>query len=202
MKAIGITEHGIISFYGNQVGYVKRDTAYVDPMFEKEELIGYLKEERSLQIKLQEGIYDKLISGEPQEEAELKRCRIYRMKPEVDARLKFIGLDELERRGFGKPDPKNYEVVFDGDIGTNDLERIYAIHQQGSGQSLFISDVVELYDDESSNFYYMDRFSFKEIEFNRSWEHPAQEKAEPLTTESNAEQGQGEKVQTVFTFTM
>ena len=61
MKAIEITEQGIISFYGNRAGYVRRDTAYLDPMFEKDELIEYLKEERSLQVSLQESPIRKTI---------------------------------------------------------------------------------------------------------------------------------------------
>jgi hypothetical protein len=61
-------------------------------------------------------------------------------------------------------------VVFDGELETNDLESIYTKFNidhpsDFKGHSLSISDVVELYDENSSEFYYVNRFGFKEIEF-------------------------------------
>ena len=40
--------------------------------------------------------------------------------------MRFIGYEDLIQR-FGEPDADNYTQVFDGDLGTNDLEQIYAI---------------------------------------------------------------------------
>ncbi len=50
------------------------------------------------------------------------------------------------------------------------MEEIYTKfnlnHPHGfTGHSLSISDVIELYDDNGSEFYYVDRFGFKEIDF-------------------------------------
>ena len=69
----------------------------------------------------------------------------------------------------------DYEAVYDGEVQNNDLESIYAKfnaeHPKGfTGHSLSMSDVVELYDDAGSEFHYVDRFGFKEINF----EPPAQ----------------------------
>ena len=70
----------------------------------------------------------------------------------------------------GEPSKNNYDVVFDGELETNDLESIYTKFNMDhpsdfKGHSLSISDVVELYDDNSSEFHYVDQFGFKEIEF-------------------------------------
>ncbi len=95
------------------------------------------------------------------------RVRIWQLKPDVDIRMKFIGYDELLER-FGEPVPKNYQAAYDGILDTNDLESIYAKfnveHPEGfTGHSLSMSDVVELYDEAGSEFYYVDRFGFKQI---------------------------------------
>jgi hypothetical protein len=83
--------------------------------------------------------------------------------------MKFIGYDELLER-FGEPNPENYRVVYDGQLETNDLDAIYEKfnlnHPPGyQGHSLSMSDIIELYDDNGSTFFYVDRFGFKEIDF-------------------------------------
>ncbi len=97
------------------------------------------------------------------------RVRIWQLKPDVDIRMKFIGYDELLER-FGDPVPENYQAAYDGALDTNDLEEIYAKfnveHPEGfTGHSLSMSDVVELYDEAGSEFHYVDRFGFKQIDF-------------------------------------
>ena len=65
-------------------------------------------------------------------------------------------------------------TVYDGQIGTNDLEEIYTLFREPvfgyEGRPIGISDVVELYDASGSEFYYCDRIGFQKIEFA-----PAQE---------------------------
>lgn len=75
--------------------------------------------------------------------------------------MRFIGYEDLIKR-FGEPDADNYTQVFDGDLGTNDLEQIYAICRDNpppgyQGYRMALSDVVELYDDSGSEFFYCDR---------------------------------------------
>ena len=53
---------------------------------------------------------------------------------------------------------------------TNDLNEIYDILNSNcprdyNGHALSMSDVVELYDEEKSSFYYVDQFGFKDIDF-------------------------------------
>jgi hypothetical protein len=63
--------------------------------------------------------------------------------------------EEMMRR-FGEPSLENYNIVYDGQLDTNDLEAIYtrcnANHPPGyNGHSLSMSDVVELYDAQGSS---------------------------------------------------
>ena len=75
-------------------------------------------------------------------------------------------------RKFGQPDAGNYTLVFDGDLGTSDLEQIYTICRDApppgyQGYRMALSDVVELYDDSVSEFYYCDRVGFQPIRFEQ-----------------------------------
>ena len=115
-------------FYGNTVGYVKDDAAVVDEMFQTDELSRYLAR-LNLTPQWKEGIFDRLAAGEaPGEELgqPQKGCRIWQLRKGVDVTMRFIGYEDLIKR-FGEPDADNYTQVFDGDLGTNDLEQIYAI---------------------------------------------------------------------------
>lgn len=62
--------------------------------------------------------------------------------------------------------------MFDGDLGTSDLEQIYTICRDApppgyQGYRMALSDVVELYDDSVSEFYYCDRVGFQPIQFKQ-----------------------------------
>ena len=48
MKSINITKEGILEYYGNRVGYVKNDTAFVDEMFKKADIADFLGKENGL----------------------------------------------------------------------------------------------------------------------------------------------------------
>ena len=83
--------------------------------------------------------------------------------------MKFISYEEMCRQ-FGPPGAEQYQVVYDGAVETNDLETLYTKFNtewpEGyTGHSLSMSDVLELYDRESSSFYYVDRFGFKQVDF-------------------------------------
>lgn len=171
MKSIRI-ENGVIVYYGNLVGRVTGGRAVVDPMFEGPELNAFLEKQRNIrEVKWSDGTFDRLTNG-PRETHEiqlLKRCRVWQLKPDVNVRMKFIGYDEL-LRDFGPPDPANYQKVFDGAVDTNDLESLYTKFNidhpaDYAGHSLSMSDVLELYDDLTSTFHYVDRFGFKQVDF-------------------------------------
>ena len=142
-------------FYGNPVGYVKADTAVVDEMFRTDELNQYLSR-MNLTPRWEDGIFDRLVSGEVTGE---------------ELAMRFIGYEDQVRK-FGEPDAENYTLVFDGDLGTSDLERIYTICRDApppgyQGYRMALSDVVELYDDSGSEFYYCDRVGFQPIRFEQ-----------------------------------
>lgn len=172
-------KNGCIFYYGNPSGYVEdsskveRGLAVVDSMFKSEEFSQWLSNHK-LGVKWSEGVFERLsreggiiINNEISEP--LKDCRIWQLRADINPEFKFIGYKEF-KENFGEPDENNYKLVYEGKIETNDLEFIYTKfnlnHPHGfTGHSLSISDVVELYDDSGSDFYYVDRFGFKKIDF-------------------------------------
>ncbi|OPY55757.1 MAG: hypothetical protein A4E55_02491 [Pelotomaculum sp. PtaU1.Bin035] len=171
MSGVSIKNQRVL-FYGNTAGYIENGRAIVDPMFQCEELKDYLTEKEGLEIQWTNGVFDRLAGGSPDPEGgapRLKNCRIHQLRPDVDVMMKFISYDELLER-FGEVNPENYQVVYDGELETNDLEAIYEKfnldHPPGyQGHSLSMSDVIELYDQNGSSFHYVDRFGFKEVAF-------------------------------------
>lgn len=173
MKGIEI-RNGIILYYGNAAGYVRSGRAVVDPLFQNGELASYLTGDKGLELEWRSGTFSRLAEGKPDPEGKLqmlKRCRVYQLKPDTDPRIKFIGYAELKER-FGEPDPACYAVVYDGEVETNDLDELYEkfnLEQPPGyeGYSLSMSDILELYDESGSSFYYVDRFGFPEISFQK-----------------------------------
>ncbi|WP_417765051.1 YodL domain-containing protein [Sinanaerobacter sp. ZZT-01] len=83
--------------------------------------------------------------------------------------MRFISLADFCKL-FGKPKMSDYQIVYDGEVETNDLEALYTkfntAHPPGyAGHSLSMSDVLELYGENGSSFFYCDRFGFQEIGF-------------------------------------
>jgi hypothetical protein len=163
-----------ILYYGNTAGYVDGDKAVVDPIFECDDLKNDLADKRGLQVQWINGVYDRLAKGETVDMSGnmpiLKACRIYQLKPDVDIRMKFIDYDEMVKR-FGEPNPENYDVVYDGQIETNDPGKIFDKFRlerpQGfSGHSPSISDVIELYDQDGKTFFYVGKSKFPQIDFS------------------------------------
>lgn len=169
----GITlKNGLISYYGNPAGYTEKGRTVMDSIFQNDELTSWLQA-RSLTPQWTDGVMERLLAGEQmggsESTAPLKNVRIWQLKPDSDIRMKFIGLEEMLKE-FGEPNPAHYRIVYNGQLGTNDLEAIFercnVNHPLGyNGHSLSISDVVELYDETGSEFHYCDRFGFKPIAF-------------------------------------
>ena len=152
---------------------VQDGQAVVDPMFEREELKDFLNHQRDIrEVKWQNGVFDRLVNqAEPSpDQPVLKNVRVWQLKPDVDIRMKFISYEEMCRQ-FGSPSAEQYQLVYDGAVETNDLEALYTTFNtewpEGyTGHSLSMSDVLELYDRESSSFHYVDRFGFQQVDFN------------------------------------
>jgi hypothetical protein len=163
-------KNGVIHYYGNKAGYVEDDRAVVDTMFTTPELAGWLSE-RKLEPEWCDGIYDRLMSAPNSDAPELKNLRIWQLKADSDPMMKFVSYDTYTKE-FGEPSRNDYETVYDGKPGTNNLNEIFEMFNisrpEGfAGHSLSMSDVVEFYDDDGggSECYYVDRFGFKEIDF-------------------------------------
>ena len=166
-------KNGLLVYYGNPAGYVKDDRATVDTMFQSNEFEEWLSEKKFIP-NWRDDIFERLSKGEqlgsPLETiSPLKNVRIWQLKSDSDLELRFRNYDEVLKVS-GEPSKNNYDVVFDGELETNDLESIYTKFNMDhptdfKGHSLSISDVVELYDENSSEFYYVDQFGFKAIEF-------------------------------------
>ena len=165
-------KNGLLVYYGNPAGFVKDDRATVDRMFQSKEFEEWLSEKK-FNANWAEGIFERLSKGEqlgvPETICPLKNVRIWQLKSDSDLELRFRNYDEVLKVS-GEPSKNNYDVVFDGELETNDLESIYTKFNMDhptdfKGHSLSISDVVELYDENSSEFNYVDQFGFKAIEF-------------------------------------
>ena len=60
----GITEQGgLISYYGNPAGYIKKDTAVVDRIFKTDQMIRWLQN-RNLSADWADGVMERLLTGE------------------------------------------------------------------------------------------------------------------------------------------
>ena len=188
MKSINITKEGILEYYGNRVGYVKNDTAFVDLMFKKADISDFLGKENGFKIEWQKDIYDRLIKGEIMnpEQIALKNCRLYQLKANTNVRMRFIGYKELKDRGFREPNVADYKVVYDGNIGTNDLEGIYDRFDSPNKPEgfteggIYLSDVIELYDENSRSFEKLEHFNEPRMAVERKNDKPKERMPETL----------------------
>lgn len=171
MKSINITKEGILQYYGNRAGYVKNGTAFVDEMFKKADVEEFLTKENGFKVEWQKDIYDRLVKGkiENSNQVTLKKCRLYQIKPTTNIEARYIGYKELKEKGFEEPNVEDYKIVYDGNIGTNNLDGIYekfdaSDKPEGFTETgIFISDVIELYDEDSSEFYYVNPSGFEKL---------------------------------------
>ena len=118
-------------------------------------------------------------------------------KDRDDNRVRFLGLDNLERFQHSKAvNPALYDRVYDGKLDCNSLETIYEKFNidhpaDCKGRSLSVSDVVEISESDTLNpgFYFVDSIGFKSISFDKSFcKEPAKAsdgKISGLLVESN-----------------
>ena len=64
MKRIYV-QNGIVFFYGNPAGYLGDGKAVIDCMFQKEELVSFVKEQFLVELVFREGVYDRLSEFDP-----------------------------------------------------------------------------------------------------------------------------------------
>lgn len=160
MSQIYIDGRDRVMYYGNTAGFVKDSTATCDVMFRTDELSAFLEKHGYSSVWL-EGVYERLLCGESiaAEEAVsglfLKRVRILKLKPASPI------WSILATPGKALPEPllSDYAAAYDGGPGSNDPEQLCERF------SLSLTDIVELYDDESSTYYYLDRTCFRQVQF-------------------------------------
>lgn len=190
MKAICISNNGIVEYYGNHAGYVKDGIAVMDNMFQKEDVVKFLEDEKIENVKWQDGVYDGLVTGNSEEGISVQKSfRIHQVKPNAHISLKFKGYNELIESGFGKPDLTNYRTVYDGILKTSDLEEIYQMFNgedlpEGfAGYPMSKSDIIEIYENDISEFYYVDDIGFVKLETPYPEEQIMQEPASEVIEE-------------------
>lgn len=158
-----LQRNGTVFYYGNPAGTIRDNRAVMDSMFQSEELEHWLAG-HGLSAEWTEGVYDRLVDGAPammDESAEpLKACRIWQISNSAPDTMRFASYKAMAAN-HGAPDLDCYDLAFDGQVGTNDLEAIYSKFSDnlapGFSRTLAISDLIELYDSQGSSFYYVDK---------------------------------------------
>lgn len=105
MKRIYV-QNGIVFYYGNPAGYLGDGKAVIDCMFQKEELVSFVKEQFFVEPVFREGVYDRLSEGGGVKETaevsigEGRRLRIYQLGQDSPIMMRFISLAERKREGM------------------------------------------------------------------------------------------------------
>ena len=99
----------------------------------------------------------------------------------------FRGTDFLHKAGYQEPPADSCQLVYDGELvhprewtENNVLERIFSLCNDDlpegcQGHSLSMSDVVELYDGDSRDFFYCDEDGFTPVRFDAEQAAPMRE---------------------------
>ena len=181
---------GILIYYGNPAGYLSEGKVVLDSIFDKEEIIAFLSEKEKLAVEIRSGVYDRLSEGGGMEmtveASKGRRIRIYQLKQDSPFMMRFISLAEREKRGFEKPQQKEYALVYEGEVDTFSLEDVWEkfgrrVPRDFEGHALSISDVVEFSEEEVSRYFYVEPKGFAEITFRiagrrkgRTWQEKEQ----------------------------
>lgn len=182
MQSTGIRGNRLY-FYGNAAGYVENGRAVVDAMFQNDELAAWLRD-KGLAVEYRNGVYDRMtvnmhIGPAARDSPDLKTCRIWQLRPEVDPIIKFIGYDELTALTHGPPNPANYRLAYECELDTDDLDEIYDRFRDRQppgfeGNPIALSDVIEIRGESDSEFHYIDKSDFVAVEFIQGGQTPGQ----------------------------
>lgn len=122
-----------------------------------------------LRVQWAEGVTQMLLSQETEKRRDLKRIRIYQLRPEVDPARKFQSYEVVYLQ-YGGVLSDDYSVVFDGMCPTDDLSELYDLFNERppkdfAGHPLSVSDLIERYDENSSEVFYVDPDEFVPVNF-------------------------------------
>ena len=90
-------------------------------MFQKEELVSFVKEQFLVEPVFREGVYDRLSEGGGVKETaevsigEGRRLRIYQLGQDSPIMMRFISLAERKKRGYDRPRREEYVRVYEGE---------------------------------------------------------------------------------------
>ena len=118
-------ENGVLFYYGNPAGYLHGGTVVLDCVFDRAELVRYIREKEGAKVEVREGVYDRLSEGTFETAAEShmeeKRLRIYQLGRESPLMMRFVSLAERKKRGYGQPQKSEYILVYEGEAGGSSL---------------------------------------------------------------------------------
>lgn len=161
-------ERDLIRQGGVLVGYFEDGTAVLDSAFFGCD-VGHRLIRAGRAVSWQPGIAKRL-EQQAQTRPKMRSVRVWQLKPEADLNKKFIRYWELTDR-FGGPSRSDYQMVFDGQLDTDHPEELYERFNAGTlpqgyrGHRLTISDLVEIYDESHSEFWYLDLEGFVPVAF-------------------------------------
>jgi len=158
-------------YYGNPAGYLTEEKLLLDPLFDKEQIHTFVNEKLKIPIEIQRGVYDCLMNGNKVTATKEmgKRFRIYQLQKHTPFSMRFICLAERIKRGYGMPQKKEYEMVYEEEISVFELDAIWErfgrkVPVGFPGHTLSVSDVVELVDGSDHRFFYLEPKGYTEIQ--------------------------------------
>lgn len=161
----------VIIYYGNPAGIIKEDRVVIDTIFARKELETFIEKNIGRMIAVTDGVYEKLISGKGIDDKEKNLTYvIYQLKKDTPYEMRFISLEERERRGYGIPKKSEYDLVYKGSASADDIESIWEIFEvempKGyEGRCITVSDVIEISDGNEIQSFYLEQFGTRKINF-------------------------------------
>ena len=102
------------------------------------------------------------------------RIRIYQIEMSLDEQnVAFRPYTEMQEKYSGDIPAELYRMIYEGVVPTKELSVVFYIFnmahpQDYRGRSLSVSDVIEVVEESSSTFYYVDTIGFREVLFDTS----------------------------------
>ena len=102
------------------------------------------------------------------------KIRIYQIDLSLDdQRVAFRSHAEIQSQYGGRIPAELYRKAYEGTVEAENLEDVFYIFnmahpQDYRGRSLSVSDVIEVVEESSSTFYYVDTIGFREVSFDTS----------------------------------
>ena len=102
------------------------------------------------------------------------RIRIYQIEMSLDEQnVAFRPYTEMQEKYSGDIPAELYRMIYEGIVPTKEFSVVFYIFnmahpQDYRGRSLSVSDVIEVVEESSSTFYYVDTIGFREVLFDTS----------------------------------